>query len=73
MDTPMHEGQNSPSGRLAHELARHLASRTAAALTMAGQAYKLEVRPDEAYSELIRILRHWVEQHVDLPETERGK
>jgi hypothetical protein len=41
---------------------------------MAGQSYRIEVRPDDAFNELIRIIRPWIEKNVDFPaEDENGK
>jgi hypothetical protein len=73
MDPPMRDAPSASTAEVVYQLARHMASRAAAALAMAGQPYRVEVRPDEAYGELVRILQSWVEQHVDLPETDRSK
>jgi hypothetical protein len=55
---------------LQREIARLLAGRTAAALAMAGQTYRIEVRPGEAFDELIRVLEPWVERNVYVPASD---
>jgi hypothetical protein len=57
----------APNEDLRREIARLLAGRTAAALAMAGQTYRIEVRPDDAFNELIRVLEPWVERNVYVP------
>ncbi len=52
------------------EIARQLAGRTVAALATAGQGYRIDVSPGEAYDELIRLLQPWVERNVYFPDTE---
>jgi hypothetical protein len=67
MNSPAHGSATVKPEEFGHEMARHLAAKAAAALAMAGQSYRLEVRPDDAFQELIQILRPWVEKNVDGP------
>jgi len=52
---------------LRREIARLLAGRAVAALAMAGQTYRIEVPPDQAFDELIQVLEPWVERNVYFP------
>jgi hypothetical protein len=74
MNSPAHGSATATHKEFGYEMARHLAAKVAAALAMAGQSYRLEVRPDDAFQELIRIIQPWIEKNVDCPiEDESGE